>query len=91
MKRNLHGPTEKEPKQSQWEHIFVSQGCKRKGRKPDTSQITLLPLAAASKCSVQNKKMIKLPAAKQNQGQGRGQLRFGAGFQVDGKVSEVCS
>lgn len=39
--------TKTEPEQSQREHIFISRGCKRKGRKPDTSQITLLSLAVS--------------------------------------------
>lgn len=44
-KRDLNQPAKMDPKQSQREHIFISQGYKRKGRKPDPSQITLLSLA----------------------------------------------
>lgn len=44
-KRDLNQPTKMDPKQPQRERIFINQGYKRKGRKPDPSQITLLSLA----------------------------------------------
>lgn len=44
-KRDLNQPAKVDPKQSQREYIFISQGYKRKGRKPDPSQISLLSLA----------------------------------------------
>lgn len=44
-KRDLNQPTKIDLKESHREYIFISQGYKRKGRKPDPSQITLLSLA----------------------------------------------